>query len=80
MPQLAIARQTWLHAARNSGRGSSTSASVAVLVKDNSTNTSQGRVREQQGIDRHGGVDALDNKRNEIAPRKWEEMKEGSGG
>jgi len=35
--------------------------------------TAAGRVKEQQWINRHGGVDNLDNKRNEICPSKWVE-------
>ena len=33
----------------------------------------EGRLKEQQAIDRAGGVKKLDNKRNEIAPRKKSE-------
>jgi hypothetical protein len=32
--------------------------------------TQAGRVAEQQQIDQQGGVQNLDNKRNEIAPKK----------
>jgi hypothetical protein len=31
--------------------------------------TQAGRVKEQEQIDKHGGVPNLDNKRNEIAPK-----------
>lgn len=34
------------------------------------SNVSEGRAKEQNAIDAHGGVDALDNKRKEIDPRK----------
>ncbi len=31
-------------------------------------NPAEGRLKEQRGIDKEGGVDKTDNKRNEIAP------------
>ena len=33
----------------------------------------EGRIKEQQAINNEGGVNALDNKRNEIAPDKWKD-------
>lgn len=33
----------------------------------------EGRIKEQQAINNEGGVSALDNKRNEIAPDKWKD-------
>lgn len=43
--------------------------SKAKIVDQYST-TNEGRMKEQQNIDNRGGVDQLDNKRNEIAPDK----------
>ncbi len=37
------------------------------------SNVREGRIKEQLAIDREGGVKSLDNKRNEIAPKKREE-------
>jgi len=37
-------------------------------------NTPEGRLKEQDAIDRAGGVDKLDNKRNEVAPEKRAEV------
>lgn len=41
-----------------------------VVDRYDASNTREGRVKEQQAIDREGGVKSLDNKRNEIAPSK----------
>lgn len=38
-------------------------------------NTEEGRYKEQKAIDENEGVDNLDNKRNEVNPRKQEELK-----
>jgi hypothetical protein len=38
-------------------------------------NPVEGRVKEQEAIDNHGGVENLDNKRNEVAPEKMPELK-----
>jgi hypothetical protein len=32
------------------------------------------RSKDKQAVDDRGGVDALDNKRNEVAPKKWPSM------
>jgi len=34
-------------------------------------NVNEGRIKEQRQINKEGGVNNLDNKRNEIAPNKW---------
>jgi RHS repeat-associated protein len=39
-----------------------------------------GRIREQQAILDEGGIDALDNRRNEIRSNKWEDHGIGDGG
>jgi RHS repeat-associated protein len=39
------------------------------------SNTTEGRIKEQTAIDAGGGIDNLDNKRNEIAPKKWERIR-----
>lgn len=38
-----------------------------------SKKTREGKKKEQEWIDREGGVEKLDNKRNEIAPKKRKE-------
>jgi hypothetical protein len=35
----------------------------------------EGRIKEQEQMDVRGGVQKLDNRRNEIAPEKWEQIK-----
>jgi hypothetical protein len=37
--------------------------------------TEEGRYKEQKAIDQRGGVNNLDNKRNEVNQRKMEELK-----
>ena len=52
------------------GRDRST---AEVVDRYDANNVHQGRVKEQQHINREGGVPNLDNKRNEISPLKWPE-------
>jgi hypothetical protein len=42
-------------------------------VVDTYSNTREGKTKEQQNMDKRGGVDKLDNKRNEIDPKKRKE-------
>jgi hypothetical protein len=42
-------------------------------VVDTYTNTREGKTKEQQHMDKRGGVEKLDNKRNEIDPKKRKE-------
>lgn len=51
-----------------------------IVDRYDAANTMEGRIKEQTKIDDHGGVQNLDNRRNEIAPKTWEKIKEGTGG
>lgn len=56
-------------ATRNDGR------TGKARVIDTYKTRAEGRYKEQKQIDRRGGVKNLDNKRNEVAPKKMPELK-----
>jgi hypothetical protein len=45
-----------------------TDSKAEVVDTYNASDTQEGRTKEQQQIDQNGGVQNLDNKRNEIKP------------
>jgi len=48
-----------------------------VIDKYDAKNVTEGRIKEQKAINKEGGVENLDNKRNEIAHHKWIDSSKG---
>ena len=48
-------------------------SNAEVVDRYDGNDTAAGRSAEQNAMNREGGVDNLDNKRNEIRQEKWEE-------